>query len=357
NNPENETGFLCFQCAHWLAVRKLGRDWYLLNSISEVEHIPPQPVRLSEFYLRFVKPPPFFFFFLNLRQNIIINNNNNNNDSALLMRLQDKGFQMFVVRGDWPSLGREAPQRENLVGSYVYYNCKDICGQTDLAQLQTEIRQQKLFEKRQKQLQQCAARDNEKTTIPMENRANSLPLASTNMSGQSQVASSTRSNDPIYANTHPTTNANANPSPIPTVDQRMPAQLANEQNNSQSKPLLRRFWNWLIESEPDQRVTKAQHPDTECDNEKCDFELALALSASELSSNSTNNQTRSHQPRGGRGERQAGDAPRNEKEKTNDAKIAQQQLNKAAELNQRNISEMTFDEQMQLARELSKNSV
>ncbi|ETN98206.1 hypothetical protein RFI_39308, partial [Reticulomyxa filosa] len=64
----------------------------------------------------------------------------------------------------------------------------------------------------------------------------------------------------------------------------------------------------------------------------------------------------SHQPRGGRGERQAGDAPRNEKEKTNDAKIAQQQLNKAAELNQRNISEMTFDEQMQLARELSKNS-
>ena len=73
--------------SHWIAYRKVNNVWYDLNSQSNYLLLKPQPVQISEFYL-----------------------------SAQMSKLQDEGFQVYVIRGTFPTLGRYAPKSNDLKG-------------------------------------------------------------------------------------------------------------------------------------------------------------------------------------------------------------------------------------------------
>eukprot|EP00484_Ammonia_sp_Unknown_P006871 CAMPEP_0197074188 /NCGR_PEP_ID=MMETSP1384-20130603/210983_1 /TAXON_ID=29189 /ORGANISM="Ammonia sp." /LENGTH=467 /DNA_ID=CAMNT_0042513029 /DNA_START=86 /DNA_END=1489 /DNA_ORIENTATION=+ len=75
-HPEKETGFICNLQAHWFAVRRIGGQWYNLNSLSGLPETKAKPTTISNFYL-----------------------------SAFLSTLQNDGYSIFVVRSDnWPHL-------------------------------------------------------------------------------------------------------------------------------------------------------------------------------------------------------------------------------------------------------------
>lgn len=68
-NPLIEQGFICNLASHWLTIRKVGSQWYNLNSLLE------SPQLLSAFYL-----------------------------SAFLDTLASQGYSVFAVRGSLPSV-------------------------------------------------------------------------------------------------------------------------------------------------------------------------------------------------------------------------------------------------------------
>eukprot|EP01084_Bolivina_argentea_P234843 395341_1 len=86
-HPDKEQGFTFYQMSHWIAYRKVNNIWYDLNSQSNYLLIDPQPVRITEFYL-----------------------------SAQISKLQDEEFQVYVIRGSLPTLGRYAPKSDDLNG-------------------------------------------------------------------------------------------------------------------------------------------------------------------------------------------------------------------------------------------------
>jgi hypothetical protein len=71
-DPSLETGFICNSSEHWFAIRKVGGSWFNLNSLAD------GPKLVSDFYL-----------------------------SAQLESVKSEGFNIFVVRGDFPCLTRE----------------------------------------------------------------------------------------------------------------------------------------------------------------------------------------------------------------------------------------------------------
>jgi len=68
-NPLGEQAFVCNLASHWLTVRKIGEDWYNLNSLFD------SPELLSPFYL-----------------------------SAFLDTLMMRGYSIFVVKGQLPNI-------------------------------------------------------------------------------------------------------------------------------------------------------------------------------------------------------------------------------------------------------------
>ena len=67
HNPVDEVGYICNQQNHWLTIRKLGSQWFNLNSIKAY------PELISETYL-----------------------------SLLLAQLQTEGYSIFIVSGQLP---------------------------------------------------------------------------------------------------------------------------------------------------------------------------------------------------------------------------------------------------------------
>eukprot|EP01084_Bolivina_argentea_P237379 398954_1 len=102
-HPDKEQGFIFYQMSHWIAYCKVNNIWYDLNSQSNYLLIDPQPVRITEFYL-----------------------------SAQISKLQDEGFQVYVIRGSLPTLGRYAPKSDDLKGEYQWYQSADIEPHVDL---------------------------------------------------------------------------------------------------------------------------------------------------------------------------------------------------------------------------------
>ena len=84
-------GFIFYQMSHWIAYRKVNDVWYDLNSQSNYLLMKPQPVQISEFFL-----------------------------SAQMSKLQDEGFQVYVIRGNFPTLGRYAPKSNELKGICLF---------------------------------------------------------------------------------------------------------------------------------------------------------------------------------------------------------------------------------------------
>jgi len=72
-NPLGETGFICNLAQHWLTIRKIGDDWYNLNSLLD------DPQYLSPFYL-----------------------------SAFMDTLIAQGYTIFVIQGSLPRVMPEA---------------------------------------------------------------------------------------------------------------------------------------------------------------------------------------------------------------------------------------------------------
>ncbi|XP_038075539.1 ataxin-3-like [Patiria miniata] len=77
-NPEREKSFICNFKDHWLTIRKLGRQWFNLNSLLT------GPELISDMYL-----------------------------GMFLIQLQKEGYSIFVVRGSLPE--NEADQLLNLI--------------------------------------------------------------------------------------------------------------------------------------------------------------------------------------------------------------------------------------------------
>eukprot|EP01084_Bolivina_argentea_P004499 8568_1 len=102
-HPDREEGFIFFCRSHWIAYRKVHNVWYNLNSQSNYLLLDPQPVRITEFYL-----------------------------SAQISKLQDEGFQVFVIRGAYPIAGRLAPRANDLQGTYAWYQSADIKSHVEL---------------------------------------------------------------------------------------------------------------------------------------------------------------------------------------------------------------------------------
>ncbi|XP_065649812.1 ataxin-3 [Hydra vulgaris] len=71
-NPVDETAYICNQQNHWLTIRKLGKQWFNLNSIKA------WPELISDTYL-----------------------------SMLLAQLQTEGYSIFVIRGVFPECEAE----------------------------------------------------------------------------------------------------------------------------------------------------------------------------------------------------------------------------------------------------------
>mmetsp|Transcript_41382 Transcript_41382/g.68099 ORF Transcript_41382/g.68099 Transcript_41382/m.68099 type:complete len:468 (-) Transcript_41382:73-1476(-) len=99
--------------SHWIAYRKINAVWYDLNSSPNYLLIDPQPVRITEFFL-----------------------------SAQLSKLQDEGFQVYVIRGQLPTLGRLAPKTHELQGEYAWVQAADIKSHVELDKT-SRIRQQR----------------------------------------------------------------------------------------------------------------------------------------------------------------------------------------------------------------------
>eukprot|EP00486_Rosalina_sp_Unknown_P001685 CAMPEP_0201567108 /NCGR_PEP_ID=MMETSP0190_2-20130828/7414_1 /ASSEMBLY_ACC=CAM_ASM_000263 /TAXON_ID=37353 /ORGANISM="Rosalina sp." /LENGTH=465 /DNA_ID=CAMNT_0047986693 /DNA_START=53 /DNA_END=1450 /DNA_ORIENTATION=+ len=82
-HPENEQGFICNLQAHWFAIRRIGGQWYNLNSLSGLPETKAKPTTLGSFYL-----------------------------SAFLSTLANDGYSIFVIRSDtWPHLHSYDPQQ------------------------------------------------------------------------------------------------------------------------------------------------------------------------------------------------------------------------------------------------------
>eukprot|EP01083_Nonionella_stella_P006293 18311_1 len=82
-HPEHEQGFICNLQAHWFAIRRIGGQWYNLNSLSGLPETKAKPTTISNFYL-----------------------------SAFLSSLTNDGYSIFVVRSDnWPHLHSYDPQQ------------------------------------------------------------------------------------------------------------------------------------------------------------------------------------------------------------------------------------------------------
>jgi len=124
--PDKENGFIFYQMSHWLAYRKIHGVWYDLNSQSNYLLLKPQPVRISEFFL-----------------------------SAQLSKLQDEGFQVYVIRGQFPGLGRLAPKSQELKGQYFWYQSADIKAHVELDK-ESRI---KVAEEQQRKTQQLMQTD------------------------------------------------------------------------------------------------------------------------------------------------------------------------------------------------------
>lgn len=77
-NPVSEKAFICNLRQHWFTIRKLGKQWFNLNSVTS------GPELVSETYL-----------------------------NMLLTQLQNEGYSIFVVRGVFP--GCESDQILNLI--------------------------------------------------------------------------------------------------------------------------------------------------------------------------------------------------------------------------------------------------
>uniref|UniRef100_A0A7S0XME4 ubiquitinyl hydrolase 1 n=1 Tax=Elphidium margaritaceum TaxID=933848 RepID=A0A7S0XME4_9EUKA len=101
-HPENETGFICNLQAHWFAIRRIGGQWYNLNSLSGLPETTALPTTISNFYL-----------------------------SAFLSTLQNDGYSIFVVRSDkWPHL--HSYDAEQLLPPYAkWYLVSSIKARTD----------------------------------------------------------------------------------------------------------------------------------------------------------------------------------------------------------------------------------
>jgi len=97
-NPLKEEAFVCNLASHWLTIRKIGNEWYNFNSMLD------EPQFLSDFYL-----------------------------SAFLDTLMQKGWDIFVVKGElpkynplkfsaanpnWRKVRRKRPQGSSSVTSY-----------------------------------------------------------------------------------------------------------------------------------------------------------------------------------------------------------------------------------------------
>eukprot|EP01084_Bolivina_argentea_P037255 68883_1 len=94
-HPENETGFICNLQAHWFSVRRIGGQWYNLNSLSGLPETKAIPTTISNFYL-----------------------------SAFLSTLTNDGYSIFVCRGDWPHLHSYDPHQ--LLPKYAIWRLATI---------------------------------------------------------------------------------------------------------------------------------------------------------------------------------------------------------------------------------------
>jgi len=90
-NPLGENAFICNLAQHWLTIRKIGDEWYNLNSLLD------EPQYLSPFYL-----------------------------SAFMDTLMAKGYTIFVILGDLPRVMPESldktwkkvPRRQQTTSSF-----------------------------------------------------------------------------------------------------------------------------------------------------------------------------------------------------------------------------------------------
>lgn len=96
-HPEKENGYICYQYSHWIALRKINGHWFNLNSLSSYISLQPQPVCISDFYL-----------------------------SAQMSKLQNEGFHVYVIRGQFPTLGRRAQRSSDLQGEFQWYQIEDV---------------------------------------------------------------------------------------------------------------------------------------------------------------------------------------------------------------------------------------
>ncbi|KAL4701252.1 hypothetical protein H8959_015256 [Pygathrix nigripes] len=101
-DPINERSFICNYKEHWFTVRKLGKQWFNLNSLLM------GPELVSDAYL-----------------------------ALFLAQLQQEGYSMFVVKGDLPDC--EADQLLQMIRVQQMHRPKPI-GE-ELAQLKESIKQ------------------------------------------------------------------------------------------------------------------------------------------------------------------------------------------------------------------------
>lgn len=90
-DPLSEQGFVVNLSDHWFSIRRIGSEWWNLNSTN------PKPVFISQFYL-----------------------------SAFLHELREEGYSVFIARGEFPIIGSVLSEEMGPASSGAWYDEEEL---------------------------------------------------------------------------------------------------------------------------------------------------------------------------------------------------------------------------------------